>query len=81
MAHVTGALLKVGDIIQGKRLLKRLNEWRKTVANYWGVFWPLTLWSLENDDWIAWQFDRPEVGEGVVQVFRLAECERESLVV
>ena len=27
---------------------------------------------------MAWQFDRPELGEGVVQAFRRAECDRES---
>jgi alpha-galactosidase len=81
MAHVTGALLKLDDKNSGKELPKRLDEWRKTVANYWGDFWPLTPYSLENKVWIAWQFDQPEKGEGVVQAFRRAECEQESLVV
>ena len=26
--------------------------------------------SLTNDAWIGWQFDRPEEGDGVIQVFR-----------
>ena len=73
MAHVTGALLKLDDKNQGKQFPKRLDEWRKTVANYWGDFWPLTPYSLENNVWIAWQFDCPEEGEGVVQAFRRAE--------
>jgi alpha-galactosidase len=78
MAHVTGALLKPDQKNQGKQFPKRLDEWRKTVANYYGDFWPLTPYSLENKVWIAWQFDRPEVGEGVVQAFRRAECNEES---
>ena len=36
MAHVTGALLKIDDKNHGKQLPKRLDEWRKTVANYYG---------------------------------------------
>jgi hypothetical protein len=42
MAHVTGALLKLDDANHGKQLPKRLDEWRKTVANFYGDFWPLT---------------------------------------
>ncbi len=48
------------------------------MANFWGDFWPLTAYHLENNVWIAWQFDRPEAGEGVVQAFRRAENGEES---
>jgi alpha-galactosidase len=73
MAPVIGALLNPGDKNQRTQLHERLDEWQKTVPNYWGDFWPLTPYSLDNRVWIAWQFDRPEAGEGVVQVFRRAE--------
>ena len=78
MAHVTGALLKLDDKNHGKQLPKRLDEWRKTVANFYGDFWPLTPYSLDNDVWIAWQFDCPEEGHGVVQAFHRAESICES---
>jgi len=78
MAHVTGALLKPDDKNHGRQFPKRLDEWRKTVVHFWGDFWPLTPYSLENNAWLAWQFDRPEAGEGVVQAFRRAENARES---
>jgi alpha-galactosidase len=35
-----------------------------------GDYYPLTPYSLADDAWIAWQFDRPEAGEGCVQAFR-----------
>jgi alpha-galactosidase len=35
-----------------------------------GDYYPLTPYSLTNDAWIGWQFDRPEEGDGVIQVFR-----------
>ncbi|HQK92878.1 MAG TPA: GH36 C-terminal domain-containing protein, partial [Armatimonadota bacterium] len=41
--------------------------------------WPLTPYSLDNGEWIAWQFDLPEEGEGVIQAFRRAECPSDSL--
>ncbi len=46
--------------------------------HFWGDFWPLTPYSLENTVWMAWQFDRPKVGEGVVQAFRRAENAEQS---
>ncbi len=49
-------------------------QWRE-VAPYLllGDYYPLTGYSLRPDDWMAWQFDRPEEEAGVVQVFRRAE--------
>jgi alpha-galactosidase len=35
-----------------------------------GDYYPLTAYSLAPENWIAWQFHRPEKGDGVVQVFR-----------
>jgi alpha-galactosidase len=42
-------------------------------------FYPLTPYSLTEDVWIAWQFDRPESGEGVIQAFRRGGSETESM--
>ncbi|HUT91314.1 MAG TPA: alpha-galactosidase [Thermoguttaceae bacterium] len=54
--------------------LRRLvAHWREISPCYYGDFYPLTRFSRENDAWIAWQFDLPEQGKGVVQVFRRAE--------
>ncbi|MFH0946593.1 MAG: alpha-galactosidase [Planctomycetota bacterium] len=51
--------------------LRRLVEaWRVVAPNFYGDFYPLTPWSRDASLWMAWQFDRPEVGEGIVQVFR-----------
>ena len=35
-----------------------------------GDYYPLTPYSLNDTDWIGWQFDRPENGSGVVEMFR-----------
>ena len=43
-----------------------------------GDYYPLTSYSLQLDQWIAWQFDQPEKGEGVVQAFRRPESPYES---
>ena len=52
-------------------LIRRLSEqWRQIAPCYLGDYYPLTSYSLEPDVWMAWQFDRPDLGEGIVQVFR-----------
>jgi alpha-galactosidase len=56
-------------------LLRKLtNEWRSVAANYLGDYYPLTPYSLEKSAWMAFQFDRPEQGEGLVQAFRREQC-------
>ncbi len=35
-----------------------------------GDFHPLLSYSLADDAWVAWQFDRPDLGAGVVIAFR-----------
>jgi alpha-galactosidase len=39
-----------------------------------GDYYPLTAYSVKEDAWIAWQFDRSDLGTGVVQAFRRALC-------
>jgi alpha-galactosidase len=54
-------------------LRSMIAEWRQVADNYYGDFYPLLRYRTENDVWMAWQFDRPESGEGMVQVFRRPE--------
>ena len=49
---------------------KFVAEWREVAPNYYGDFYPLTPWTYALDTWMAWQFDRPEEEQGVVQAFR-----------
>jgi alpha-galactosidase len=35
-----------------------------------GDYYPLTAYSLKEEDWIAWQFHRADLQEGVIQAFR-----------
>jgi alpha-galactosidase len=41
-------------------------------------YYPLTPYSLQPDQWIAWQFNRPEQRNGVVQAFRRDKSEEAS---
>jgi hypothetical protein len=47
-----------------------LSQWRSYAECYYGDYYPLTEYSLDPSLWIAWQFDLPEQGKGMVQAFR-----------
>jgi alpha-galactosidase len=53
-------------------LLRTMNEEFVRIQDdlLYSDFYPLTEFSLENDVWMAFQFDRPAAGSGVVLVFR-----------
>jgi alpha-galactosidase len=59
-------------------LKKRWEEWKIMAPLFYGDFYPLTGYSLSDEVWMAWQFHRPEQGDGMVQVFRRAESDYES---
>ena len=49
-----------------------MQEWRAIAPLLSADFYPLTAHSTDRRDWIAFQHDRPEQGDGVVHVFRRA---------
>jgi alpha-galactosidase len=68
------------DDLDYATIRKHLSDWR-LVAPYmlYGDFYPFTPYSLEENVWMAWQFDVPEQGEGVVQAFRRMTSDNESM--
>jgi len=55
-----------------------VKQWRTISPNYYGDFYPLTSYSLSNEVWAAMQFNRPEAGEGFVEVFRRSHSAYEA---
>jgi alpha-galactosidase len=61
-------------------LLRRLLKEYVAVRPYtFGDYYPLAPHSLEQTVWAAWQFDRPDLGEGMVQAFRRPESVDKSI--
>ncbi len=59
--------------------LRRLIEQLRTAQPFFlHDYYPLTPYSQEQGVWVAWQFDWPEQGAGMVQAFRRADCSIES---
>lgn len=56
---------------QAKSLVAEIKENQK----YWyGDFYPLTRAPVGADQWIAWQYHRPDLNAGLVLAFRRSEC-------
>jgi alpha-galactosidase len=72
-------LFSHGDVAQPKpipadypydRVKAALQEYRDVQKYFLGDYHPISQYSQASDAWMAWQFDRPDLGEGLVQVFR-----------
>ena len=56
--------------------------WRRAAAlMLHGDYYPLTPFHRSAAQWVAWQFDRPEQGRGLLQGIRLPACPQETLTV
>ena len=47
--------------------MAELNKVRKY---FYGDFWPLLSFSLSDETWALWQYDRPDLGEGMILALR-----------
>ena len=61
-------------------LLRKLTQEVRLVAPYYyGDYYPLTPYSLSEEAWIAWQFHRPDTGDGLIEVFRRPRSPKASM--
>ena len=54
-------------------------QWRQVAGCSLGDYYPLTPYSLDEGAWIAWQFNRPEQGDGMIQAFRRKRTQADGL--
>lgn len=54
-------------------LRRAVAQFERVSPSFLGDFYPLTPYNSGNDGFMAWQYNLPESGEGVVQVFRREE--------
>ncbi|MSU70411.1 MAG: hypothetical protein EXS39_06500 [Opitutaceae bacterium] len=62
-------------------LRKHLESYLKIRPSYTGEYHPLTPHTLDTSQWIAWQFHRADLGDGVVQAFRRPDAASDTLTV
>lgn len=68
--HFTACWDQRDDKIDWAGIKQIMDQWKAVAPNYYGDYYPLTPYTLDNTDWIGWQFHRPEAARGMVQVFR-----------
>jgi alpha-galactosidase len=59
-------------------LRKLVSQWEAVNRCYAGDFYPLTEYDEKPTAWMAWQFDLPEEGVGMVQAFRRDQAKDSS---
>lgn len=52
--------------------------WRENAQYLYGDFYELAPFGNTPDRWVAWQFDKPETGDGLLVLIRHADCMEES---
>ena len=62
-------------------LREHLESYLKVRPIFTGDYYPLTPHTLDTSQWIAWQFHRADLNEGVIQAFRRPEAANETLTV
>jgi alpha-galactosidase len=68
------------DPKQVNPLLRRaVDDWHAVAPEFYGDYYPLTNYNLSEDEWMAWQFNRPENGTGMLQAFRRTSSPYESI--
>lgn len=82
--YMTGfGMVSAGDWTKDERkragTIRGYTEVRRIAPLLLGDYYPLTPYSLDKTSWIAWQFHRADLGEGVVQAFRRPEATSETL--
>ena len=55
-------------------VMKLHNEWLEIAPDYFGDYYPLTPYNIDETAWIAWQFNRPDVKSGNICAFRRSKC-------
>ena len=66
------------DVIDFDQMRARVEEWRRLSPYFFGDFYPLTPYTLSETQWMAWQYDRPDTGDGAIQLFRREQSFYES---
>jgi alpha-galactosidase len=49
---------------------KAMEEFKKLRPYFYGDYYPLTAYNTSDEAWMAYQFDRPEEGDGIILAFR-----------
>ncbi|HGE71507.1 TPA: alpha-galactosidase [Candidatus Poribacteria bacterium] len=58
---------------------KLIAEFKKIRPLFYGDYYPLTAYSIEDDVWMAYQFHREDMKQGMIMAFRRPKCQINSI--
>ena len=61
------------------RLRHMLAQYHEVAPDYFGDYYPLTRYDPTRQSWMAWEYNRPGAGKGMVQAFRRAASPCETM--
>jgi alpha-galactosidase len=73
VTHWSGQALEGGAELPVEPIRDLMDEALAMRKYFYGDFYPLLSFSLAADAWAAWQYDRPDLGEGMVVALRRHE--------
>jgi alpha-galactosidase len=74
VTHWGSQVLEAGADLPVNKIRQLMAEAVAMRKYFYGDFYPLLSFSLAADSWAAWQYDRPDLAEGMVVAFRRHEC-------
>ena len=74
MAPAQVSLFDIRAKLDVELVMKLHNEWLEIAPDYFGDYYPLTPYNIDETAWIAWQFNRPDVKSGNICAFRRSKC-------
>ncbi|MEN6308570.1 MAG: alpha-galactosidase [Anaerohalosphaeraceae bacterium] len=74
MCPANVSLFDIRAQLDDKLVMKLHREWLDIAPHYFGDYYPLTSYNIDETDWIAWQFNRPDVKSGNICAFRRSKC-------
>ena len=81
-SDVTPSLVCLFDVrikdLDYDAIRRLIDGWRKINQYYYGDYYPLTPYGLDETAWIGWQFNDPEKSGGMIQVFRRPKSHYEA---
>ena len=78
VTHWSSQALEGGTDLPIERIRGLMDEALAMRKYFYGDFYPLLSFSLAADAWAAWQYDRPDLGEGIMLAFRRQHSPIES---
>lgn len=70
VTHWSSQALDGGIDLPVEAIRRLMDETLAMRKYFYGDFYPLLSFSLAGDAWAAWQYDRPDLGEGMIVAFR-----------